>query len=279
MKGQNKTARKALAILLTLLMVIAMVPMTAMAATDYADTEGHWAEKSIERWSEYGVVGGMGDGTFNPEGVMTRAQAASIFAKLLNLKPAKAANFSDVDSNDWFADPIARVVEAGIMNGIGGGKMNPNGLVSREQFFVMFARALGIQPQANTGGTPADGSDWSTGYINALTDKGFVKGDGTGVNALANINRASVMSLLDQTISTYANTKGATVTAEGEGIALVVADGVTVTGEADMLVVAEGAEGNLGVTIQDATIGQLNVMADADVDVMGESKVKDITVA
>ncbi len=279
MKVRKKKAEKALSILLTLLMVLCMFPMTAMAETvEFSDTWDHWAKDSIERWSDYGIVNGMPEGYFNPDGGMTRAQAASVFAKLLNLKPARLANFIDVPTYEWYVDPIARVVAAGIMNGMGDGLMNPEGYVSREQFFVMFARALGIHPQETTSGVPADGSDYSTGYINALTDKGFVKGDENGVNALADISRASVVALLDQTISTYANKEGSTVKAAGSGITLVVADGVTVTGKTEMLAVAIGAEGTKGVTVENAEIGQMNVMADANVELAGDTKVDAISV-
>lgn len=279
MKTRKKKAAKALSILLTLLMLFCMFPMTAMAETvEFSDTWDHWAKDSIERWSDYGIVNGMPEGYFNPDGGMTRAQAASVFAKLLNLKPARPANFIDVPTYEWYVDPIARVVAAGIMNGMGDGLMNPEGYVSREQFFVMFARALGIHPQETTSGVPADGSDYSTGYINALTDKGFVKGDENGVNALADISRASVVALLDQTISTYANVEGAKVKAAGSGVTLIVADGVTLTGKSDMVAIGVGAEGTKGVTVNDAEIVQLNVLADANVELAGDTKVEAVSV-
>ncbi|MBQ7713673.1 MAG: hypothetical protein IJT71_02160, partial [Oscillospiraceae bacterium] len=68
----------------------------------------------------------------------------------------------------------------------------------------MLARALGLEEQATTSGLPADGGMWSAGYINALTDRGYVSGTSVNgvlaVNARSAITRASAMKLLDQAI-------------------------------------------------------------------------------
>jgi len=268
--------RKILSVILTLAMALSLLPATALAAK-FGDTEGHWAEKSIERWSNAGVLNGS-NGMFDPNGFMTRGQAAQVFTNLLGLKSTEgAATFSDVAPDAWYADAIAKVNAAGIMGGVGDGKMDPEAPVSREMFFTMFARALGIKPQESTSGAPADGASWSAGYINALTDKGFVKGTDNGVEALATMNRASMAALLDQTVTTYANTDGATVEAAPTGVTLVVADNVTVTGTADTVVVA-AEEGS--VNLNKATVETLNVVsADAEVNIGAGSKVETVAVA
>ena len=61
--------------------------MSALAA-NYADTNGHWAESSINRWTDTGIVNGNGNGSFNPNGTMTRAEAAVMFANLMQVRRA-----------------------------------------------------------------------------------------------------------------------------------------------------------------------------------------------
>ena len=79
--------RKLLSMLLSVCMVAATVTVMAFAAdSSYSDTDGHWAEAAINRWSDAGVVKGVTGDTFNPNGDMTRAQAAQVFANLLKLK-------------------------------------------------------------------------------------------------------------------------------------------------------------------------------------------------
>ena len=41
------------------------VGCTVMTANAFADTDGHWAESAINKWSgEYGIIQGYDDGTF-----------------------------------------------------------------------------------------------------------------------------------------------------------------------------------------------------------------------
>ena len=66
-------------ILLSTALLAGLVPAGALEAEPaFADTEGHWAESAIERWSGYGVVEGRGDGTFAPEAELSRAEMAQV---------------------------------------------------------------------------------------------------------------------------------------------------------------------------------------------------------
>ena len=276
-----KSMKKVLAMALTLALCASVMSFGAFAA-EFTDIDNSYAKEAIERWSDTGVLGGMGNSQFNPTGTMTRAQAAQVFANLFALKSTKGAlTFTDVTPDKWYADAIAKVTAAGIMNGVGNGKMNPDEPITREQFFVMFARAIGLEEQDTTSGVKSDGALWSEGYINALTDKGFVRGDGSGVNALGEISRESVATLFNQTIGTYANTAGESVeaaTSAGQ-IVLVVADDVTVSGAIANLVVSESVDEGK-VTLSDATVsGAVTVMASTDVIITGTSTVAAVAVS
>lgn len=219
-----------------------------VSAADFADTTGHWAEEAIDRWSEAGVVKGVSEDSFNPNGQLTRAEAAQIFANLLKLTDkADISAYTDVAADAWYANAIAACVAKGVMNGVAADQMNPSGTVTREMFFVMFARALGIQEESTLKGTFTDASDiasWAKGYVYALINNGYVNGTAEGViSPDLNINRASVMALLDQTIAYYVVEDG-TVELKESGVVLVLADNVTLTGSADATVVvaADGAK-------------------------------------
>ena len=72
----------------------------------YADTNGHWAESSIERWSAYGIIQGS-NGQFDPNGQLTCARLATILAEpLLKLPAAKDAGFTDNTADAWYYDAI-----------------------------------------------------------------------------------------------------------------------------------------------------------------------------
>ena len=276
--------RKLLSVVLAFAMVLSLLPMSVMAA-EFDDAKGHWAESSINRWSDAGVLNGDADG-FHPNGSMTRATAAQTFVNLLGLKSTEGAKtFSDVNPNAWYADALAKANAAGIVGGVSETEAAPDMTVNRETFLTMFARGLGIKPQeTSSANVNNDASSWAAGYINALTEKGYVGGvdDAGNVGAAQTMNRASMATLLDKTITTYANEPGATVEGTGDGVILVVADDVTVTGNVDTLVVAEGAQdenGSASVTLENATVENLNVVAEAEVALEGTTSVETVAVA
>lgn len=240
---------KLLSILLCLVMALTLLPTVALAAgSGYQDTDGHWAETAIDRWSAYGVLEGD-SGNFNPDGALTRAQMAAILSRLLNLPDAPDAGFSDVKPDDWFAEYINKCAAAGIMLG-DNGKANPNEPITRQQAIVMIARALGIQPIENPDLTKyadaAQVSAYAQGYVAALIEAGIVGGVTADLLApQANINRASTVTIFDRAIGTYANEAGETIKADGDGLILIVAKDVKLTDvpEGTRIVVADGAAG------------------------------------
>ena len=238
--------RRFVAVLLSLCLILAFIPVSAMAV-EFDDAQGHWAEAAIDRWSDAGVVSGVGNNDFDPEGEMNRAQAASVFSELLQLTDeADISNFTDIPDNAWYAGHIAKCVAAGIMTGMGNNQMEPEATLSREMFFTMFAQAMGIEREETSDVQFSDAgetSSWAVGYINALANRGFISGMGDGsVEPLSDINRASVMALLNQAIVTYAVEEGAQ-NVDGTGIVLVLADNVSITADEPITVVVanEGA--------------------------------------
>jgi N-acetylmuramoyl-L-alanine amidase CwlA len=51
----------------------------------FKDTQGHWAQKDIEEAAKLGLVAGKGDGAFDPDGNLTRAEAAVLLMRLYRL--------------------------------------------------------------------------------------------------------------------------------------------------------------------------------------------------
>ena len=76
-------------------------PGPAMAFTD---TGGHWAEASVNKWSqEYGVLQGYDDGSFQPDASITRGAFAGILDRFLQFQsaaPAPSAALPDYRKGD-----------------------------------------------------------------------------------------------------------------------------------------------------------------------------------
>lgn len=252
------------------------VPVQAAEAPQFSDVDGHWGEEAIVRWADYGVIEGS-NGQFNPDAPITRAEMAAAIARLLGLTETAENTFTDVEAGAWYAQAILQCAAAGIIQG-SNGMANPNGTLTRQEAAVMLGRALGIQPDE---GDVAflDGeqvADWAAGYVSAMSDRGILSGVGGNQFApLEDINRASVVTVLNNAITAYANEPGATVQASG-GIALVVAEDVTVTGTAeDVLIVAGG-----DVTVAADVSGSVTVSAEgADVTVAENAVVGTVAVS
>lgn len=246
--------------LLALSVTMSLMPTTAFADDQsFKDIDGHWGKSAIERWAAYGVVEGKGDGIFDPDAKLTRAEMAQIYVNLLNLtKKADISKYIDVPADAWYTDAIAKCVAAGILTGTSSNTISPMDTVTREQMFVTLCRALEIESEVSTDATFSDlnqVSGWAEGSINALLEAGYV--GGTGNNQLKpreEINRASVVALLDQTISGYGNKDGTTIDSERDnGVVLVVSQDVTITGKIGDVMITEGAA-NGSVTFEDAEV-------------------------
>ena len=225
--------RKILSLVLASAMTLGVLTSGAAAAGQtYSDTKGHWAESSIERWSDYKIVQGS-DGQFNPDDELNCAQLATILANLLKLPAAKDAGFTDNAADAWYYDAINRCVAAGIIKGNGDGTVSPMAPIARERAMVMLGRALGVEPIANPDLSKYQDSakvaPYAQGMIAAMIEAGIISG--VGGNQLAptdEINRASAVTILDRAISVYANVDGATVDAKDAKLVLVVAKDVKI---------------------------------------------------
>ena len=235
------------------------------SAKSFDDTDGHWAESSIEKWSEYEVINGKPQNKFDPNGFMTRAEASAVFSRLLVLeKRDSIEKFKDIDFNAWYTESLEKCVAAGILNG-DGNNMNPDGYITREMFFVMIARALSIPTEEFSTTNFDDEKDvslWAEQYVNALVNKKYVNGvEGNRIAPKENITRASVITLLDRIVKNYVIEDGTYISNTENGIALVLADNCKVY---------SGFDGTIVVATANISI-DLNGANDADIIIKGDN--------
>jgi hypothetical protein len=152
--------KKSLALVLALVMVLSSFSFVS-AAPDFADVKGTIYEEAVTRLEMLEVLKGYPDGTFKPEGSITRAEFAAVAVRVKGLAAvAEAAKglpsgFSDVPAGHWAAGYVGVAGSTGIVNGIGGGLFAPNAPVKYEEAVTMLVRALGYEQDAQTkGGYP-----------------------------------------------------------------------------------------------------------------------------
>lgn len=97
--------------------------------------------KAVAWAVEQGIVSGTSATTFNPDAVCTRAQSVAFLYRAFGEKVNKAAGFSDVSADAYYADAVAWAVENGVASGIGGGLFAPDQDCARGQIVAFLYRA------------------------------------------------------------------------------------------------------------------------------------------
>ena len=142
--------KKFLSLVLALVMTMSLVTVSA-GAKDFTDNSKINYEEAVEVMSTLGVVGGYTDGSFNPQGTLTRGAAAKIICNLIlgtttaDALTADAAPYKDVPTTNVFAPYIAYCAKEGIISGYADGTFRPANTLTGYAFMKMLLGALGLQ--------------------------------------------------------------------------------------------------------------------------------------
>lgn len=174
-------------------------------SSTYFDVKmNHWAFGAIQYLNKSGLTKGYPNGTFKPNDSLTRAEAASLIARALNLKTTKPNPFNDVNKNNFAYADIAAVAEKGIVVGREDGKFHPNGALTRAEMASILTRAFTLSPQTTTPKAFNDvpTSHWAYSSITQLVKSELTSGypDGT-FKPNEQITRAEFASFLDRVLN------------------------------------------------------------------------------
>ena len=198
----------------------------ALADSAFSDVGGHWAENEINKWSEKEIIVGN-EGRFEPDAEITRAETATIINRIMNYQTASENVFLDL-TDDWYKEAVLKAAADNVIIGYEG-YARPNDPVTREEAFVMLARALRIDPSdGDTDFTDdADISDWAKGYVYSMYQKGYISGfeDGS-FRPDAHMTKAYAVKLIDNIIKGFYNKPG-TYSETADGLVVINTSGVT----------------------------------------------------
>jgi streptogramin lyase len=191
----------------TLTVNMATVPSTQAAPT-LTDITGNWAAGDIEQLVSQGYLSGYPDGTFKPDSEITRAEFCAIMDKVLNLTTVtqETPQFNDVQTGDWYYQPVEEAVYAGIAKGYNEGYFKPNAPISRQEMACVLVQALGESQLADTNAKTktkfaddASIAGWSRGYIFVANQQGIISGypDGS-FQPRSNATRAEACAMISK---------------------------------------------------------------------------------
>ena len=286
----------------TLAMLLAgamLLPANAFAASpeDFTDFPTDWSAAGLRSAVQNGLLNGS-NGQINSSGLLIRAQMAAIINRAFAArKTADLSVYSDANTSAWYYNDLELAVAMRTFQGANG-KLNPETPITREEAFVVLARAFALESGdtsvLNNYTDGASVSAWAQSSVAALIENGYVNGANGKLNPKTSITRAEFAKVISEMASTYADADDSlSATVDGSVIVrensvslsgktingdLIIADGVsridltgvTVTGR----IVLRGGES--GVTFKDTKAGK-GIIANTDIAVSGS--VDNITVA
>ena len=170
--------KKFLSLVLALTMALSLVTVSA-GATDFEDDGDITYQEAVTVISGLGIVDGYSDGSFGPDGALTRGAAAKIICNLIlgpttaDALSASSAPFADVPTTNTFAGYITYCSQQGIINGYSDGTFRPTGTLSGNAFMKMLLGALGYD-SAKEGYT---GANWTVNVIKQAVGIGLDDGN------------------------------------------------------------------------------------------------------
>ncbi len=168
------------------------IPVQVGASSiQFDDTKNHWANEFIGKLAARGIVNGMGNNLYQPEGSVTRAQFLTMLAKSANdtdVTQAPVAGFKDVQAGEWYYHYVNWGFANGIVSGMDENTFAPNANISREQMAIMLSNFAKSQqftlPDTGVTINFTDGAnigEWAKESVDQVVKAGILSGfpDGT----------------------------------------------------------------------------------------------------
>ncbi len=154
-------------------------------ADTFSDIKGStWYVKPIVAIQNAGIINGYTDGSFKPNGNLTRAEFASMVYKALG-NPENGSTektFSDVKEGQWYYKAVMAMATNGYINGYENGTFQPNKKITRAEIAQILFKAFEIE-DGDQAATFSDvkANAWYAAAVKALASNGIINGypDGT----------------------------------------------------------------------------------------------------
>jgi hypothetical protein len=179
---------------------------------DFIDIpETAWYSEAVGFMSARGIISGIGDGKFEPQKNIIRADFLIMVMNSYDIEPDTdvADNFADAGSK-YYTNYLGTAKRLGLVTGIGGNRFAPEETISRQDMCVILHRALDILGELPTG-TDSKGlesfidADEIAGYakeaVKLFAETGIITGDGNTLKPRTSCTRAEATQVLYRLIS------------------------------------------------------------------------------
>ena len=158
----------------------------------------------LNRDDHVAYIMGYPDGTVQPKGEITRAEACTIFFRLLTESSrdyyfSKTNDYTDVNAGDWFNNAISTLSNAGIVTGYNDGTFRPNQPITRGEMAKIIANFANLN-KGTKSFTDLSGH-WSKSYVELAAGNGWIAGypDGS-FRPDQKITRAETVTMINRVL-------------------------------------------------------------------------------
>ena len=162
------------------------------------------AKPALNTADHYAYLMGYPDGTVRPDGSITRAEATTIFFRLLTEESrtqlwATANSYSDVSAGQWYNNAVSTMTSAGIVNGYPDGTFHPNAPITRAEMAKIIALFAKLDKTADR--FPDTAGHWAEAYVRLAAGNGWIEGypDGS-FRPDRSITRAETVTMIDRVL-------------------------------------------------------------------------------
>lgn len=183
---------------------------TQAVVASFNDIEDYpWAVEAINNLASKGIVNGYSDGSFKPTAQVKRADFILMLLKAMEVDVTKApsSNFSDVQSDKYYANAVGIAKDMGIANGNGDGTFSPESSITRQDMMILAKKALEIKTSNTITGNTAvldkfsdklDISAYAVESLAAMVSEELVNGTGNKIEPKANTTRAQAAVIINK---------------------------------------------------------------------------------
>jgi hypothetical protein len=123
------------------------VYVVAENTMSFTDMLEHWGKSFVQLASAKGLVDGVGNGKYDPNRIVTRAEFTAMLVRSLGrgTSTGSTLSYDDVKSGAWYFDEITKAKELGLLNFVQGNSFKPDQPLTREEMASMLAKVISLE--------------------------------------------------------------------------------------------------------------------------------------
>ena len=160
-----------------------------------------WYAEAVNAAAKKGLMVGIGNNLFDPQGVVPRCQVAQIVYNMAGKPEITGTHpFTDVPASAWYNSVVTWAYQNKVVNGTTATTFEPNKAISRQDFALMLYRYAGAKKTAANLDKFADAkavSDYAQDAVQWAVANGILQGDEKGMlNPKGTLTRAEAATIL-----------------------------------------------------------------------------------